>query len=144
VSGRNLSLAQHLAAGQLPMFMTANEIKEHLTLHDVGYPDFPVPLAHQMDEFKKYDRREVSDPKTEGQKTAETSMLSGKSHESKEWLDGEEGDLSLDEDIAKNGVRTPMTVLSNRPGSPMLYNGHHRLASMLEHRPNELINLEHL
>lgn len=39
----NLSLTQHLAAGQLPMFMTATEIKQNFYPHADEYNDYEEP-----------------------------------------------------------------------------------------------------
>jgi len=57
MSHRNLSLVQHLQAGQLPMFMTAPEIKEHFTPHEDEYEQYEEP--HTLWERKLGESKET-------------------------------------------------------------------------------------
>lgn len=126
----NKRLAAELASGQLPMFLTPNEIRQHVTLGD-AYSEFD-----NSSDAKEYDRRSIGAPKTKLQADTEDRLLAQKASDNK--IEG------LDKSVASEGVKTPLTILSNRSQSPMLWNGHHRLAAALDSRPDQLIPLEHI
>ena len=128
---KNTALTRELASGQLPMFMTAEEIKDNYVLGDVGLNELG---SH--DKLKSYDRRTVGTPKTPDEALAEDDLLKQKGDDSVT--------AGIDASVKDHGIDTPLKILSNRSSGPMLYDGHHRLASMLRHRPTELIPLEHV
>ena len=130
MSHRNLSLAQHLKNGQLPMFMTAGEILKHTDLGDASVLS-TTPVGQKKAQFRVDE---------------EKSTLEYKLREAKVKEMGPHGpQMSLHEDIAKNGVKEPLLIYDRHRGQiPMLWNGHHRLASAKASRPNDFLPLEHI
>lgn len=126
------NLSEALFHGQLPMFMTAGEIKKHYQ------PSFG-------------DREETED---ENGWRAEhpTEVLDRKARESREYGSAElDGDYhsTLAESIARRGVENPIslqfraTAIKENIGRPQVLGGHHRVAIAAENHPNDLLPVEH-
>lgn len=112
MSARNLSLQQHLDAGQLPMFMTSTEIRNNFAVDE--------------DKYKPGD-------------TDDSNVWKRALKESKTKYPGEK--TSRYQEFKQNGVQTPIE-LGKVQGEPMIYDGHHRIASMEKIDPNRLLPVE--
>lgn len=119
MSNRNLSLRQHLDAGQLPMFMTAPEIKARYK-----------PMDYTPSRHSNYD-----DMWKEKSQEANTGLEG----DSRIVSPGRNGDKTLVESIKKNGIVRPV-LLSERS----IFNGHHRIQAAHEIDPKMLIPVEHV
>lgn len=104
-----LSVQQQLDAGQLPMFLTSNEIRGHFTVDD-----------------EKYEPGDIDD----------SGVWKRALKESKTKYPGET--TSRFQQFKKEGVQTPIE-LGRVGGEPMIYDGHHRIASMDKIDPNRLL-----
>ena len=145
---RSMSLAQHLASGQLPLFMTAGEIKEHYNLGDLGGAFVDSP--EQVREFKN---RPVGVAKTPEHKAADERLLNRKLSEANTNLAedahgyytfaGTSKGLTLSESIQAEGIKTPLTITHWLAARPAVADGHHRLAAMAAYRPDDMIPLRH-
>ena len=116
MSTRNLSLAQHLAAGQLPMFMTAHEIMTHYQPHEEEF-------QNGEDESALW-KRKLKESKTVGPKETKSRYQRFK----------EEG--------VKNPIEIGFPAYLDR-GEGAIYEGHHRVASMVKIDPNKLLPVEY-
>ena len=119
MSSRNLSLRQHLDAGQLPMFLTGKEIQKHYQVGD---------YEHQRDE-KDADVWKRKEENAHRYNYDEVGRMVPVSEEK-----------SLAADILKNGVKKP--VVFHTDGR--LAEGHHRTAVMAKGNPKGLVPVEHL
>lgn len=144
MSTRNLSLSQHLAAGQLPMFMTGNEIKKHYGIIEgekeiapEGYEDSGYGLKPNYKDFEESD-------KSFWKRKEQESNATVRSYDNfdKYKLPDTDSGLSLKEHFKKHGVINPV-VLQNKEdagsSTPVVLQGYHRVAS----NPNTLIPVEH-
>lgn len=122
-ASHNLSLKQHLDAGQLPMFMTGSEIAKHTLLNDAG-----VYYSHNSPE------------KTEKQKKAEKNMMTTKLRRSKKSHEYPPEE-PLHDSIKREGVKDPVRMkVSHDPEDALrLMNGHHRVAAQRNIDKNRLI-----
>jgi len=130
-AARHLSLVQHLASGQLPMFLTANEIKEHLTLGDMRMDDQAAEDA--------YHTRPLGTPKTKEQKAADDALMEKKHEEDYNEENFESPfhkPVRLLASVKRRGVTTPLTL---NESDLSLIDGHHRLAHMLKLDPDKLL-----
>ena len=115
MSSRNLSLQQHLDAGQLPMFMTAGEIKQHYNVHEDEMEDHNVSSEEEL--WNK--------------KSKESHMRFGKPK-------------SRYETFKKEGVQSPVEIgYSHNHPDGYIGEGHHRIASMEEIDSKRLMSVEH-
>ena len=124
MSNRNLSLAQHLAAGQLPMFMTGNEIKEHYKIGDYEHHISDTTKALETD-VEVWDRKEKSAHKY--------NYKDNGAHDFNPKT-------SLAQDILKEGVKNPVEIHEDG----RIAEGHHRIAVMAKNNPKGLIPIKHL
>ena len=116
MSKRNMSLAQHLASGQLPMFMTAHEIKTHYEPHEEEY-------EHNEDTGDVWNRK-LKESKTKGPKETKSRFQRFK----------EEG--------IKNPIEIGFPAYLGK-GEGAIYEGHHRVASMEKIDKNRLLPVEY-
>ena len=124
MSNRNLSLAQHLAAGQLPMFMTGKEIQKHYQIGDYEHHVDDTTGRFETDK-QVWDRKE---------KTAHSYNY--KENGAHDFNPKE----SLAQDILKHGVKTPVQITEEGK----IFEGHHRTAVMAKNNPKGLVPLQHL
>ena len=122
-ASQNLSLQQHLDAGQLPMFMTGSEIVKHTLLNDAG-----VYYSHNSTE------------KTPEHKKAEKNMMTTKLRRSKKSHEYPPEE-PLYNSVKREGVKEPVRVkVSDDPKDALrLVNGHHRVAAQRNADKNRLI-----
>ena len=145
MSSRNLSLSQHLAAGQLPMFMTGNEIKQHYGIIEnekevgpEGYEDEEkgYGLKSNYKDFEESDKSFWNRKEQESNAKVRSDMID------KHKLPDMDSGLSLKEHFKKHGVINPV-VLQNaddaKPNKPVVLQGYHRVAS----NPDTLMPVEH-
>ena len=145
-----MPIQEALAKGNLPMFMTPTEIQQHLTLGDaqgVSNDYFNRPVDRSKETLSADDKR------AEAQlieRKADEAAKSGKEgitlFDSRDQIDGPAEGPSLYDDIAAEGVQSPVNVGHQNMGQgPVvsLLDGHHRVASAAETRPNDLIQVQH-
>lgn len=125
MSSRNLSLSQHLQAGQLPMFLTPREIVKHYDLGDV--PLYVPDVPHT---------KRLGDPKSPERIDAEETTLRKKN------LEAERSGLAAD--IEHHGVKEAVAIGYNSRYAPMLEEGHHRVAAALDYHPDTPIPVNHI
>jgi hypothetical protein len=115
MSQNNLSLQQHLDAGQLPMFMTAGEVKQHYSVHGEEMENHNV-----KDDYELWNK-----------KSKESHMRFGKPK-------------SRYEIFKKEGVKHPVEIgYSQEYPEGYIGEGHHRIASMEKIDPKRLMSVEH-
>jgi hypothetical protein len=135
MSARNLSLAQHLAAGQLPMFMTGKEIQTHLhPFHgdrEGVATDKPDPEEWGGKELRPETNKEVWERKYDESVT--NADMGGAEHGDKY--------SNLAQDIAHEGFKSPRIPV-NLDRQEVL-GGHHRVAVGAEEHPNHLFPVVH-
>jgi len=119
MSSRNLSLAQHLKAGQLPMFLTGGEIQKH---YKIG--DYEQHVGETKKEF--WNRKEENAHRYTKNEVGFPIPVSE--------------DKSLAADILKHGVKKPVVLYPNKK----IAEGHHRTAVMAKGNPKGLVPVEHL
>jgi hypothetical protein len=118
MSNRNLSLQQHLDAGQLPMFMTGGEIQKHYQVGDYEH-------SHGETDADVWKRKEESAHLYNYDEVGRMVPVAQ--------------DKSLAADILKNGVKKPVAIHADG----RLAEGHHRTAVMAKNNPNGLVPLSH-
>ena len=122
---KHFDLGQHLAAGQLPMFMTGKEIQTHLNpyhgdVQESAYHEGELEDKHEVWE-RKYDE-----------------ATSHKDHNGAEH--GEKYN-NLAEDIAHEGFQAPRIPVNF--DTKEVLGGHHRVAVGAEEHPNYLFPVVH-
>jgi len=115
----HMPIQEALAKGHMPMWMTPGEIKTHLNLLDSGAG-------------KTY--RDVTEPKSPEHVELDNQTMARK-------LDNA-GTTGVRDSVAKQGVQKPLEVFHDGKAVTLM-NGHHRLASSAQHRPNDLIPVTH-
>jgi hypothetical protein len=141
---KHFTLGQHLAAGQLPMFMTGNEIKEHYgiihgerMIKDEGYTEdeqtgWTVPKSNYRDYMEKDNEFWSRKDQESNAKVREDDMVD------KHKLPGMDEKLSLRQHFEKHGVINPV-ILETGTKDNVILQGYHRVAS----NPNRLMPVEH-
>jgi hypothetical protein len=116
MSSKNLSLAQHLAGGQLPMFMSAKEIMTHYEPHEEEYHS--------------------------GEDTSQ--LWDRKLRESKETpYKGSTRFKTFKEEGVKHPIEIGFPAYLDR-GEGAIYEGHHRVASMNKIDSNRMLPVSYL
>lgn len=123
-ASRNLSLQQHLDAGQLPMFMTGGEIQKHYKIGD---------YEHNVNR----DGTDETDAEVWKRKEESAHLYNYDRLKGHNFSPAKGEDLASD--ILKNGVHTPVAIHEDG----RIAEGHHRTAVMAKHNPKGLIPLEH-
>lgn len=135
MSRRNLSLAQHLATGQLPMFMTGKEIQEHINPwpgdRETRSTNEPDPDEWSGKKQRPETNKELWERKYDESLTNEDS--GGAEHDKKY--------SNLAEDIAHRGFKAPRIPINF--DSKEVLGGHHRIAVGAEEHPDYLFPVEH-
>ena len=132
---RNLSLAQHLAAGQLPMFMTGKEIQEHI---------MPFPGDRQRVSTEEKDPEEWRGRKRRPETNKELwdrKYDEALTHQDDDGAEHSDKYDNLAHDIAHRGFKSP-TIPINFDSKEVL-GGHHRVAVGAEEHPNHLFPVVH-
>ena len=124
-SRKHFDLGQHLAAGQLPMFMTGKEIQTHLN----PYHGDVQESAYHEDESE--DNHEVWERKYDESVT--NADMGGAEHGDKY--------SNLAEDIAHEGFKSPRIPVNLN--TQEVLGGHHRVAVGAEEHPNHLFPVVH-
>lgn len=144
MSRRNLSLSQHMAAGQLPMFMTGNEIKQHYgiihgerMIKDEGWTEDEqtgerVPKSN----YRNYMEHDNEFWKRKDEES--NSQVREDEYVDKHKLPGMNEKLSLRQHFKKHGVINPV-ILETGTKDNVVLQGYHRVAS----NPNNLMPVEH-
>ena len=120
----HFDLGQHLAAGQLPMFMTGREIQEHL---DPYHGD----IRESYDDEGFETNRDVWDRKYD----------ESTSHQEQDGAEHDEAYNNLAEDIAHEGCKSPRIPVDFKTNEVL--GGHHRVAVGAEEHPNYLFPVVH-
>lgn len=135
MSARNLSLAQHLAAGQLPMFMTGKEIQTHFKPFENDRQgvatDKPDPEEWGGKELRPETNKEVWERKYDESVT--NADMGGAEHGDKY--------SNLAQDIAHEGFQAPRIPVNLSTGEVL--GGHHRVAVGAEEHHNYLFPVVH-
>lgn len=127
----------HNSGGQLAMFMTPNEIKEHYT-----------PLEGDRESRDEWYDNDISSSSSSSGSTQDSGhdAFGGVETDEELWDRKEDEAMyqGLHESIAKHGVLSPVQLaFSNKPGPrgiPEVLGGHHRIAAA---PGNQLIPVEH-
>jgi len=116
-----MSASDHLHPAQMKLFMQAHELMSIPALEGAGKPLSEHPRAHKA--------------------KLEQSQMSWENYDSVHGLADkpEEGTTSLYDSIKKHGVKTPVELWMLDDNSPMVKNGHHRIASANDINPNMYI-----
>lgn len=116
MSRRVLSLQQQMSRGQLPLFMTGEEIKQHVGSNTLDKR--PNESIDQMWERKKAEAQEPG------------SSISTRKPE--------KGAPSLEENMRRHGMNTFVRLMPSDSGSHLL-DGHHRVAAASNIDPKMLV-----
>lgn len=111
---------------QLPMFMTAHELRNETTPGDFVASRFGVPQnAEDMWSRKLRESKEVTRVPAEW---------------GPEW---QPESIPLHESIRKNGIKSPVSVGYDARGVTTLKDGHHRVAVAASISPHYLVPVDH-
>ena len=135
MSTRNLSLAQHLAAGQLPMFMTGKEIQQHI---------HPWPGDRREVATEEKDPEEWGGRKLRFENNSEVwnrKYDEALTHKDDDGAQHSDEFNNLAEDIAHRGFKAPRIPINF--DSKEVLGGHHRIAVGAEEHPDYLFPVEH-
>jgi hypothetical protein len=116
---------------QLPMFMSAHEIRHQYQALDADREE------HEYD-----------DP-TDNDYENDHELFNRKYDEAENDYDHEPNEhRSLKDAVLKDGVRNPISLQADAKkvgldGKPEILGGHHRVAVMYEHKPNNLMPVAH-
>jgi hypothetical protein len=136
--GGEIAMIHNTRAGQqfrqLPMFMTAREIRSDYQALDGDRRESKIRYGKERDDevFSRKYNEASEEPRTWDRYKSR-------------WLSG---GPSLTEQIQSEGVRNPVSlqVDLNKTGSrgkPEILGGHHRVAVMEAHKPDTLMPVEH-
>jgi hypothetical protein len=135
-------LHSELTAGNVPMFMTAQEITTHLDLGDAGGHTTP------RGEAKSLQRKRKESNMMQRKLRESRSGTSFNAHVKKEyqghvlhdgkWMDATESP-SLHESLSEKGYEgSPLPVVAYRNNGTLI-NGHHRVAAMRNINPKQFL-----
>ena len=128
----HFTLAQHLAAGQIPMFMTGKEIQTHIN-------PWPGDLQGPATMFRPARIRETNSELWK--RKYEESITH---YQNEDGLNGAEHNLKYDnlaQDIAHEGFKAPRIPINFE--TKEVLGGHHRVAVGAEEHPNYLFPVVH-
>jgi hypothetical protein len=130
-----MSLSQHIAAGQIPMFMTGKEIQAHLKPFD---NDRQRVSTNEPDpeEWGGKKRRPETDKEMWSRKYNESIT-----HHEDDGAIHDDKYSNLAEDIAHEGFKAPRIPVNFE--SKEVLGGHHRVAVGAEEHPNHLFPIVH-
>lgn len=149
----------HERTGQLPMFMTAREIKRKYQPLDADRED--ISFDHEGDDAEKIMnaypslrlRRggvafdDEASYRRRGQPGHEYVQEIREENDDEMWdrKATEASDDGLTQSLREHGVRSPVSLSleRGRSGLPQVAGGHHRIAAMDEEAPDELLPVVH-
>ena len=136
---KHFDLGQHLAMGQLPMFMTGKEIQSHF---NPFHGDRESRATNEPDP-EEWGGKELR-PETNHEMWERKYTESITHHENEDGLDGAKHDLKYDNlahDIAHEGFKAPRIPVNF--DKKEVLGGHHRVAVGAEEHPNHLFPVVH-
>jgi hypothetical protein len=136
---KHFSLGQHLAAGQIPMFMTGKEIQTHL---DPWHGDREGRATNEPDP-EEWGGKKIR-PETNSELWERKYDESTTPHENEDGVTGAEHNPKYDNlahDIANEGFKAPRIPV-NFDAKEVL-GGHHRVAVGAKEHPNHLFPVIH-